>query len=121
MANQLLIEKENGGYFGFTLTIEGIAQDKIRNMANDALAIGNICHFKTQNGANLVKVQNISVYDITLIASGTFTFTNVDTFLQKLIDVGYWDWLLGGGSGSGADRFDELLDTFQYFGKNIVY
>lgn len=119
MVNSLLIEKETGGYFGFTLTIDGIGQDKIRNMANDALGIGNICHFKTQNGANLVKVQNISVFDITLIASGTFTFTNIDVFFQKLIDVGYWDWLLGGGGGgSGADRFDELLDTFQYFGKN---
>ena len=119
MANSLLIEKETGGYFGFTLTIDGIGQDKIRNMSNDALGIGNICHFKTSNGANLVKVQNISVFDITLIASGTFTFTNIDVFFQKLIDVGYWDWLLGGGSGgSGVDRFDELLDTFQYFGKD---
>jgi hypothetical protein len=118
MANSLLIEKETGGYFGFTLTIDGVVQEKIRNLANDALAIGNICHFKTSNGANLVKVQNISVFDITLIASGSFTFTNIDTFFQKLIDVGYWDWLLGGGSGSGSDRFDELLDTFQYFGND---
>jgi len=118
MANLLLIEKETGGYFGFTLTIDGEVQDKIRNMRNDALAIADICHFKTANGANIVKVQNISVFDITLVASGTFTFTDIDTFFAKLIDVGYWDWLLGTG-GSGTDRFDELLDTFDYFGKDM--
>lgn len=118
MANSLLIEKETGGYFGFTLTIDSIVQDKVRNMRNDAFAIDNLVHFKTANGANIVKKQNISVFDVTLIASGTFTFTNIDTFFAKLIEVGYWDWL-SSGSGSGSDRFDELLDTFDYFGNNM--
>lgn len=117
MANTLLIEKETGGYFGFTLTINGNAQPKVRNMRNDAFAIGDICHFKTAGGANIIKTQNIAVTDITLVASGTFTFTDVDVFLNKLIEVGFYDWLNGSG-GSGVSRFDQLDDTFEYFGQN---
>jgi len=114
----LLIEKETGGYFGFTLTVDGVVQDKIRNMFNDAFCKGNLVTILSSTGANIVKKQNISVFDITLIASGTFNFSDVDDFLVKLIDVGYFDWKLGTGSGSGATRFDDLLDTFQYFGND---
>ena len=112
----LLIEKETGGYFSFV--VDGNITEKVTNMRNDVLAIGNVCDFKTANGANIIKTQQILVTDITLIASGTFTFLDIETFLAKLIDVGFYDWLLGGGSGSGATRFDELIDTFGYFGKN---
>jgi len=118
MANTLLIEKETGGYYGFTLTIDGVVQDKIRNMFNDAFGKNNLVTINNSTGANLVKKQNISVYDITLIASGTFTFTDIDDFLVKLIDVGFFDWRLGTGGSGGTDRFDELLDTFGYFGKD---
>lgn len=113
----LLITKETGGYFSFV--VDGNTADKVTNMRNDVLAIGTVCNFKTANGANIIKKQNINVTDITLVASGTFTFTNVTTFLNKLIDVGYYDWLLGGGSGTGVNRFDQLLDTFNYFGKDM--
>jgi hypothetical protein len=118
MANTLLIEKETGGYYGFTLTIDGVVQDKIRNMFNDAFGKNNLVTINNSTGANLVKKQNISVFDITLIASGTFTFTDIDDFLVKLIDIGFFDWRLGTGGGSGATRFDDLLDTFQYFGQD---
>jgi hypothetical protein len=119
MANTLLIEKETGGYFGFTLTTDdGVVQDKIRNMFNDAFCKGDLVTILSSTGANLIKKQNISVFNITLIASGTFNFSDVDVFLNKLIDVGYFDWKLGIGSGSGATRFDDLLDTFQYFGND---
>jgi hypothetical protein len=112
----LLITKEAGGYFSFV--VNGNTAGKVTNMRNDVLVFGTKCHFKTANGANIVKTQNIDVTAITLAASGTFTFANVNTFLAKLIDVGYYDWLLGGGGGTGANRFDGLLDTFSYFGKN---
>jgi hypothetical protein len=112
----LLIKKETGGYFSFV--VDGNTANKVTNMRNDVLAVGNICHFKTANGANIIKTQNINVVDITLIASGTFTFATVALFFAKLIDVGYYDWLLVGGAGTGIDRFDELLDTFPYFGKD---
>ncbi|MFM9825847.1 hypothetical protein [Flavobacterium sp.] len=118
MANTLLIEKETGGYYGFTLTIDGVVQDKIRNMFNDAFGKNNLVTINNSTGANLVKKQNISVFDITLIASGTFTFSDIDDFLVKLIDIGFFDWRLGTGGGSGATRFDDLLDTFQYFGQD---
>ena len=118
MANTLLIEKETGGYYGFTLTIDGVVQDKIRNMFNDAFGKNNLVTINNSTGANLVKKQNISVFDITLIASGTFTFSDIDAFLVKLIDIGFFDWRLGTGGGGGATRFDDLLDTFQYFGQD---
>jgi len=112
----LLITKETGGYFSFI--VDGDVTTKVTNMRNDVLAIGTVCNFKTANGANIIKKQNIDVTAITLVASGTFTFVTVSSFLSKLIDVGYYDWLLGGGTGTGVDRFDELLDTFSYFGKD---
>jgi hypothetical protein len=112
----LLITKETGGYFSFV--VDGNTAEKVTNMRNDVLSIGTICNFKTANGANIIKKQNIDVTAITLVASGTFTFADVNTFLIKLIDVGYYDWLLTGGGGTGVDRFDELLDTFSYFGKD---
>ena len=94
MASTLLIQKDSGGYFIFTLTVDSIVQEPIRNMRNDALCTGNLVNIKTANGANLVKYQNISIFDITLISGGTFTFTNVDVFLNKLIEVGFYDWLI---------------------------
>ena len=59
MANQLLITKETGDYFGFTLTINSVVQNKVINMRNDVFAIGNICHFKTATGANIIKTQKV--------------------------------------------------------------
>lgn len=122
MASTLLIQKDSGGYFIFTLTVDSIVQEPIRNMRNDALCTGNLVNIKTANGANLVKYQNISIFDITLISGGTFTFTNVDVFLNKLIEVGFYDWLTfiggGGGGGGGVNRFDQLIDTFDYFGND---
>lgn len=112
MANTLLIEKQNGGYFKFTLNED--TSNAITSIQNDLLAVGNELHFKTGNGANIIKEQSIYPADVTIIAAGTFTFTTVAAVWNKLIDVGYFDWL-GGGVG-GVDRFDELLDTFQYTG-----
>ena len=37
---------------------------------------------------------------------------------NKLIQIGFFDWINGGGVGTGADRFDNLLDTFKYTGKH---
>jgi hypothetical protein len=113
----LLITKETGGYFSFV--VDADASTKVINMRNDVLAVGNVCNFKTANGANVIKKQNIDVTAITLNASGVFTFTDINVFLAKLIDVGFYDWLLANGIGSGSTRFDELIDTFTYFGRNM--
>jgi hypothetical protein len=59
--------------------------------------IGNLCNFKTANGANLV-LKNILVTEITVIASGTFTTTN--QLWNKLIEIGFFDGISGTSGGS---------------------
>lgn len=117
MANALIISKQTGGYFSFNLSINGAVQDEVSSIQNDLLTVGNTLHFKTSNGANIIKQQDITPAELTIIASGTFTFATVTQVWDKLIEIGFFDWL-GTGGGSGVDRFDDLLDTFQYFGKD---
>ena len=116
MANTLLINKLTGGYFQFVLN--GDTANAVRGIKNDLLAVGEQLHFKTGNGANIIKEQFIYPADLTIVASGTFTFTNVDQVWTKLIEIGYFDWINSGGSGTGASRFDDLLDTFKYTGRD---
>ncbi len=111
--NTLLIEKQTGGYFKFTLN--GDTANAITSINNDLLAVGNQLHFKTGNGANIIKEQFIYPADVTIISGGTFTFTTVAQVWDKLIAIDYFAWLGGGGTG-GVDRFDDLLDTFSYIG-----
>jgi predicted heme/steroid binding protein len=111
--NTLLIEKQTGGYFKFTLN--GDTANAITSINNDLLAVGNQLHFKTGNGANIIKEQFIYAEDVTIISGGTFTFTTVAQVWDKLIAIDYFAWLGGGGTG-GVDRFDDLLDTFSYTG-----
>lgn len=116
MANTLLINKLTGGYFQFVLN--GDTANAVRGIKNDLLAVGEQLHFKTGNGANIIKEQFIYPADLTIVASGTFTFSTVDQVWTKLIEIGYFDWINSGGSGTGASRFDDLLDTFKYTGKD---
>lgn len=116
MANQLTITKKTGGYFLFELTVNGVVQAPVESIRNDLLTVGNELHFKSSNGANIVKKQNILPTDLTIVSAGTFTFTTVTQVWDKLIAIDYFAWISGGGSG--VDRFDDLLDTFEYFGKD---
>lgn len=111
---RLIITKETGNFFKFELD----GGEPIRSDQNRLLTVGNICHFKTGNGANIIQQQNISYDEVQLIASGTFTFASVTALWEKLIDVGFFDGLGGTGGGSIVDRFDELLDTFTYTGRD---
>lgn len=114
MSNSLLITKQTGNFFSIQLNSEvPIISDQ-----NRLTTIGNECHFKTANGANIIKEQNILFSDVTLIASGTHTFPNVNSLWTKLIEVGFFAGLGGGSGGSDVDRFDELLDTFTYVGRD---
>lgn len=116
MANLLTITKEANDYFTFVLN--GDSANAIKNTRNDLLTIANFCHFKTSQGANLIKEQNIIYSNVTIIDGvSTFIPVSVDDLFVKLISVGYFDWINGTGTG-GVDRFDELEDTFQYFGKD---
>lgn len=115
MANLLTIEKEPNDYFTFTLN--GDTANSIKNTRNDLLTIGDLCHFKTSQGANLIKEQNILFGNVTIINGVTTLIpTSPDDLFTKLQSVGYFDWI--NGSGSGVNRFDDLIDTFDYFGND---
>lgn len=110
----LIITKQTGNFF--SLVLDGGVP--IISEQNRLTTIGNFCNFKTAEGANLILKQNILVSEITLIASGTFTFVNVNSLWNKLIEVGFFAGIYGTGGGGAIDRFDELLDTFSYFGRD---
>jgi len=116
MANLLTITKETLGYFSFVLNGDPLTE--IKNTRNDLLTIGDIAHFKTANGANLIKEQDVIYYNVTIIDGITTLIpSSVDDLFLKLDSVGFFDWINGVGGG-GVNRFDELVDTFQYFGND---
>jgi len=112
----LLITKQTGNFF----TLQLDSEPEISSEQNRLTTVGDICHFKTVSGANIIKNQNISYVDVTLVASGTFTFTSIQELRLKLEEVGFFDGVSsGGGGGGGVDNFTELLDTFNsYIGRD---
>ena len=117
MANLLTIIKEPNDYFTFVLN--GDVTNSIKNTRNDLLTIGNLAHFKTSQGANLIKEQDILFSNVTIVDGVTsLSPISVDDLFTKLISVGYFDWIIGTSGTGGVNRFDELLDTFSYFGKD---
>lgn len=108
----LVITKETGNFF--SLVLDG--GEPIISEQNRLTTFGNLCNFKTANGANLILKQNILVTEITVVASGTFTFTDVNDLWNKLIEINFFDGTLV-LPPSGIDSFDELLDTFTYSGR----
>lgn len=110
----LVIEKESNNVF--SLTYDG--GEAIRTEQNRLTTVGDFTNFKTANGANLILKQNIFVEDITVIASGTFNFTDINDLWNKLIGIGFFNGVANSGGGSVVDRFDQLADTFDYFGRD---
>ena len=110
----LIITKQSGNFFSLVLN----GGNPIISERNRLTTIGDFCNFKTANGANLILKQNIPYTEITLISSGTFTFLSIDALWSKLIEVGFFDGIANTGGGSIIDRFDELLDTFSYLGRD---
>jgi hypothetical protein len=111
----LLITKQTGNFFSLQLNDE----TPIISEQNRLTTVGSFCHFKTVSGANIIKDQNILYSDITLVASGSFTFASVNALWVKLVEVGFFDGLGTGGGGAGVDQFTELLDTFNsYIGRD---
>ena len=114
MANLLTITKKPNNYFAFVLN--GDFANEINNTRNDLLTTGDFCHFKTSNGANLISEQNIIYSNVTIVDGATTLIpTSIDDLFLKLISVGYFDWI--DGNTGGVNRFDDLEDTFKYFGK----
>jgi hypothetical protein len=109
----LVITKQTGNFFSLVVD----SGNPIISEQNRLTTVGDYCNFKTANGANLILKQNILYSEITLIASGTFTFLSINALWVKLIEVGFFDGIAGTGGGSAIDRFDELTDTFTYLGR----
>lgn len=107
MANTLLITKEIGGYFSFVLN--GNTAEKVQSIDNDLLIYGTQCHFKTTNGANIIKEQNIQPQEIILVAGGTFQFTSTAQLWAKLIEVGYFTLLQKLDKGNFIGNADNLV------------
>ena len=115
MSNILIITKQTGNFFSLALNDDEV----VISDQNRLTTVGNFCHFKTANGANIVKEQNVLFSEITLITSGSATFASVNALWVGLINAGFFDGLGTGGGGTGADRFTELIDTFpSYLGRN---
>lgn len=114
--NLLTITKEANDYFTFVLN--GDIANAIKNTRNDLTMVGDFAHIKSSEGANFIKEQNIIYSNITIVDGIALPSPiSADDLFAKLFSVGYFDWINGSGSG-GVDRFDELLDTFDYFGKD---
>jgi len=117
MANFLTVEKILYGYYNFV--VNGDVANLVKNDRNDVTIVGDICHFKMSNGANIVKKQDIPYGNVTLIDGvTTIVPTSADDLIAELYTLGFFDWRDGTGGGGGVDRFDELDDTFPYFGKD---
>ena len=115
MSNSLIIKKQTGNFFSLALNSDEV----VISDQNRLTTVGNFCHFKTANGANIVKEQNVLFSEITLITSGSATFASVNALWVGLINAGFFDGLGTGGGGGGANEFTELTDTFpSYLGRN---
>lgn len=115
MSNSLIITKQTGNFFSLALNSDEV----VISDQNRLTTVGNFCHFKTANGANIVKEQNVLFSDITLITSGSATFPSVNALWVGLINAGFFDGLGTGGGGGGVAEFTELIDTFpSYLGRN---
>jgi len=111
MANILTIEKLDNGVFAFVLN--GDLATKVSNIRNDLLTVGNECHFKTSQGANIIKEQSVTYDNITLIDGFTLIIpTSIVDLFDELFALGFFDWI--NGTGGGVDRFENLLDTFTF-------
>jgi len=117
MANLLTITKETDGYF--TLVLNGDSANAIKNIRNDLLTVGNLAHFKTANGANLIKEQDVIYSNITIIdGASSIVPTSVDDLFNELDNVGFFDWINGSGGTGGVNRYEELIDTEPFFGND---
>ena len=113
--SSLIITKQTGNFFSLALNSDEV----VISDQNRLTTVGNFCHFKTANGANIVKEQNVLFSEITLITSGSETFASVNALWVGLINAGFFDGLGTGGGGGGASEFTELTDTFpSYLGRN---
>lgn len=111
--NSLVITKQTGNFFSFVLN----GGSPIISEQNRLTTIGNSCNFKTASGANLILKQNILYSEITIVTGVSHIPTSINDLWVSLIGAGFFIGL-GVGGGVSPTRFDDLLDTFQYFGRD---
>jgi hypothetical protein len=112
--SSLIITKQSGNFF--SLVLDG--GTPIISEQNRLTTIGNFCNFKTANGANLILKQNILYSEITIVTGVSYVPTSINNLWTSLISAGFFDGIALTGGGATIDRFDELLDTFSYFGRD---
>jgi hypothetical protein len=110
----LIITKQSGNFFSLVLN----GGTPIISEQNRLTTIGNFANFKTANGANLILKQNVLFSDITIVTNITAVPVSVNDLWVKLIDAGFFNGLGISGGTSTINRFNELLDTFTYFGRD---
>jgi len=117
MANLLTITKKPHGFYDFVVNEK--LTDIVTNDMNRFMGVGDLCHFKTVSGANVIKEQNIAFGNITLIdGSPLATALSIDDLINKLESIGFFDWRdISSGSG-GVNRYEELIDTEPFFGND---
>ncbi len=111
--SSLIITKQSGNFFSLVLN----GGSPIISEQNRLTTIGDFCNFKTANGANLILKQNILYSEITIITGVSHIPTSINDLWVSLIAAGFFDGIVSSG-GVTATRFDELLDTFSYFGRD---
>jgi hypothetical protein len=110
----LVITKQSGNFFSLVID----SGEPIISEQNRLTTIGDFCNFKTASGANLILKQNVLYSDITLITNVTQVPTSVNNLWTILIAAGFFVGLGSTTGGGGVDRFDDLLDTFEYLGRD---
>ncbi len=116
MANSLLITKLSDDSFSFV--VNGDVVNVIINLRNDMLSYGTECHFKTSEGSNLIKLQQLQYNQVTIVDGTTLPVATSPIDLRvKLRSVGFWDWMDAGG-GTGVDAYQDLIDTEPFFGND---
>ena len=105
---------------GFDFIVDG--GTPIRDNEPNLTTFGSICHFKTKNGAHIVRNQNFSYSDVTVRdtfgGTGDFTFTTIHSLWVKLIELNFFNGITGTSGSGGSTTFAGLNDTDSYYGNN---
>jgi len=116
MANLLTITKKSFGYYDFV--VNGDTVNIVTNDRNDMTGVGDLCHFKTFSGASIIRQQNITFGNVTLIDGSPLPVaSSMDDLIAKLDSIDFYAWRDASGGG-GSTTYEGLTDTQPFFGQN---
>lgn len=114
MANLLTITKKNSGYYDFV--VNGDVVNIVTNAMNAMTGVGDKCHFKSKDGANIIRQQNITFGNVTLIDGVPLPVaTSMDDLIDKLTSIDFFLWRDATGGG-GSTTYEGLTDTTAFSG-----